>query len=122
MIGIGMDLCEIARMEKLLLKNDAFLKRYFTAEEQAYILSKGKGAAQSMAAIFAAKEALFKAMGTGVSGHAFTEVLVLHNDKGQPYYSLQGAAAKTFAALGAQRAHLSLTHEAGVAGAVAILE
>ena len=59
-IGIGMDLCDISRMEKLL-SDGRFLARFFSAEEQAYIQSKGKSAAQSMAGIYAAKEALAKA-------------------------------------------------------------
>lgn len=122
MIGIGLDLCEIARMERLLEKNDAFLRRYFTPSEQAYILGRGKAAAQSMAGIFAAKEALFKALGTGLGALPLTDISVERTEKGRPFYALTGIAAETFEALGATRALLSLTHEAGVAAAVAVIE
>ena len=59
-IGIGMDLCDISRMEKLL-SDGRFLARFFSAEEQAYIRDKGRRAAETMAGIYAAKEALAKA-------------------------------------------------------------
>ena len=52
--GVGLDLCEISRMEKLL-SDGRFLARFFAVEEQGYIQSKGKGAAQTMAGIYAAK-------------------------------------------------------------------
>lgn len=123
MIGIGIDLCEIARMERILAKNDHFLKRYFTEEEQAYILSRGKMAAQSMAAMFAAKEALLKAMGIGIGGGIeLAEVAIAHMENGQPGYRLTGAAAHKLESLGGTRTWLSLTHEAGMAAAVAVLE
>ena len=67
MKGIGMDLCEIARFERILEKGDGFLRRYFSAEEQAYVLGRGQTAAQSAAALFAAKEAFLKAAGIGMN-------------------------------------------------------
>lgn len=122
MIGIGLDLCEIARMERLLEKNDSFLRKYFTPSEQAYILGRGKVAAQSMAGIFAAKEALLKALGTGLGALPLTDISVEHGETGKPFYALTDMAAETFEALGATRALLSVTHEAGVAAAVAVIE
>ena len=61
--GIGCDLCAIPRMEEIL-QDGRFLRRYFTADERAYILDRVQ-AAQTAAGIFAAKEALLKALGTG---------------------------------------------------------
>ena len=58
--GVGIDLCAIGRMEELL-GNVRFLERFFTEEETAYVMARGAAAAQSMAGIFAAKEALLKA-------------------------------------------------------------
>ena len=55
--GIGLDVCEIARMEKVL-QDDRFLTRYFTSAEIDYIRSRGTGAARSLAGLFAAREAL----------------------------------------------------------------
>ena len=115
--GLGFDLCEIARMEKLLA-DDRFLNRFFSEEEIRYIRSKGKGAAQSMAGIFAAKEALAKALGTGLS-FELKEAEVRHTEEGQPCYALSGQVAEL---AGGDRFWLSITHEAGVAGAVCIRE
>lgn len=123
MIGLGMDLCQIERIDRALQKDDAFLRRFFTPEEQAYIKARGKSGAQSAAAMFAAKEALLKAMGIGLSGGVkLSEIGVAHDEAGAPHYRLTGAAEEKRIAMGATRLHLSLTHEAGMAGAVAVLE
>ena len=68
MIGLGLDLCEIARIERMLQKGDAFLRRFFTEEERAYVAAKGNAGAASAAAMFAAKEAFLKAAGLGLGG------------------------------------------------------
>lgn len=123
MIGIGIDLCEIARMERVLQQKRGFLTRYFTPEEQAYILARGKMGAQSLAAMFAAKEALLKALGVGLSGGiSMQEIQVLHEDTGRPLLQLHGKATEKLAALGGQKIHVSLCHEAGMAAAVVVLE
>ena len=57
--GIGLDLCEISRMEHLRMMT-RFVERYFTPEEQAYVRDRGKNAAQTLAGLFAAKEAFGK--------------------------------------------------------------
>ena len=115
--GIGFDLCEIARMEKQA-ENGAFLSRFFTEKETAYILSKGKSKAQTMAGIFAAKEAFSKAVGTGIA-FELKDVEVLHSETGQPYYALAGKAAEL---TGNDRFLLSISHDGGIAGAVCIRE
>jgi holo-[acyl-carrier protein] synthase len=123
MIGIGIDLCEIARMERILETGDRFLQRFFTEGEQSYIAGRGKAAAQSMAAMFAAKEALLKALGAGIGGGiALTDIAVRHAESGQPHYELTGAAEAKLKELGGARAFLSLTHEGGMAAAVAVVE
>lgn len=123
MIGLGLDLCDVARIERQLEKGDAFLLRYYTPAERAYLQGRGKVAAQSAAAMFAAKEALLKAMGAGLSGGvALSDIGVTHAESGAPFYTLTGAALEKLKALGASRAHLSLTHEAGIAAAVCVLE
>ena len=115
--GLGPDLCEIARMEKLA-DDGRFLQKYFTDEEAGYIRSRGKGAAQSMAGIYAAKEAFSKAVGTGIT-FDLKEVGVTHDEAGMPGYVLTGKAKET--AKG-DRFLLSITHEAGIAAAVCIRE
>ena len=123
MKGIGMDLCEIARFERILEKGDGFLRRYFSAEEQAYVLGRGQTAAQSAAALFAAKEAFLKAAGIGIGGGVpLTDVAVRHEASGQPVYALAGKALEKMQAMGAEKAWLSLSHEAGMAAAVCVIE
>ncbi len=120
-VGVGVDVCDIARMEKLLI-DGKFLDRFFSPEEQEYIENKGKAAAQSMAGIFAAKEALVKALGTGLSGGSIQDICVLHDKCGAPYYDLRGAYALHASQRHITNLHLSISHDGGVAAAVAIAE
>ena len=115
--GVGFDLCEIARMEKQT-ENERFLSRFFTEQEAAFILSKGNNKAQTMAGIFAAKEALSKALGTGIA-FELRDIEVLHNEAGRPCYALTGEAERL---AGNDRFLLSISHDGGVAGAVCIRE
>lgn len=120
-LGIGTDLCEVARMEKSLQRS-LFLQKVFSAAEQELILShEGKARAETAAANFAAKEAFLKACGMGLGGFALAEIGVLRQTSGAPCYVLEGRAARW---LEENRAavHLSLTHEAGLACAFAVLE
>lgn len=119
--GVGIDLCQVARMEKLA--NDGrFLARFFSAEEQAYIRGKGRAAADSMAGVFAAKEALAKALGTGIVTGQLWEISVLHDEQGAPYYDLRGTYARIAAERGICRLHLSISHDGGMAAAVCVAE
>lgn len=120
-VGVGMDVCDIARMEKLLV-DGRFLGRFFAPEEQEYIENKGKAAAQTMAGIFAAKEALMKALGTGLSGGQTSDICILHDKLGGPYYDLRGEYALHAAQRHITNLHLSISHDGGVAAAVAIAE
>lgn len=120
LIGIGIDLCEIGRMGEMIAR-EGFLQRFFTDEERGYILSRGQAAAQTAAGIYAAKEAALKAMGCGVA-LPLAQVGVTHDESGAPRYALCGRAAEKMAAMGGRMMHLSITHEGGMAAAVAILE
>ena len=123
MIGVGLDLCEIARIEAAMQKSDGFAKRYFTEDERVYLEARGKTAPQSAAAMFAAKEAFLKALGVGLSGGiAMADVGIRHDALGCPTYTLSERAKEKLALKGASIAHVSLTHDAGVAVAVCILE
>lgn len=122
MIGLGVDMCEIARIEKALQKSDAFLTRFYTEAERSYIAARGRVGAQSAAAMFAAKEAFLKAVGAGISTIPLNDVSVEHDEAGAPRYALSGRALERMSSLGASRAHLSITHEAGIACAVAVIE
>ena len=115
--GLGLDLCEVSRMEKLL-GDERFMARFFSEGEIRYIRSKGRAAAQTMAGIFAAKEALAKALGTGIA-FELKDVCVVHDGKGKPEYALSGTAKD----LGeGDRFFLSVTHDGGVAAAVCVRE
>ncbi|MDI9521402.1 MAG: holo-ACP synthase [Bacillota bacterium] len=120
-IGVGTDLCRISRMDDLL-NDGAFLKRYYDEEEQAYILSRGKMAAASMASHFAAKEAFSKAVGTGFYGIKPRDIGIRHRENGAPYYVLNDTAKMIAEQAGVKHAHLSLSHEGGLAVAFAVLE
>lgn len=111
--GIGIDLCEIARMQRLLDEGRS-LRRMFTSEEEGYIRSKGAAAAQTMAGIFAAKEAILKALGTGLT-LPMTDIVVRHTELGQPLAELTGKAAACGGSI-----LMSITHEAGMAAAMAV--
>lgn len=120
-VGVGIDVCDIARMEEQLV-DGRFLARYFSPEEQEYIENKGRGTAASMAGIFAAKEALVKALGTGFVSAQLSEICVLHDKCGAPYYELRGGYAAHAAQRSITALHLSITHDGGIAAAVAIAE
>jgi len=123
MKGLGMDLCGINRIEQAVKKNECFLQRYYTQEEREYILARGETGAQSAAAMFAAKEAFLKAVGTGVGrGITMADIAVAHDELGAPCYVLTDAALQKMQDMGAKRAWLSLSHEEGVAAAVCVIE
>lgn len=111
--GIGIDLCEIARMQRLLDEGRS-LRRMFTEDEEAYIRSKGVSAAQTMAGLFAAKEAVLKALGTGLT-LPLSDIVIAHTPLGQPIVTLTGKAEEMSGYF-----LLSITHEAGIAAAFAV--
>ena len=79
-VGIGVDLCRIDRIEKAIQK-DHFNRRVYTEQEIAYFSGKGRQAAQSAAAMYAAKEAVSKALGTGFSGGVMPEQIeIVHRE------------------------------------------
>ena len=119
--GIGTDLCDVGRIEKSIAR-PAFLQHVYTPAEQELIVAHtGKKQAETAAANFAAKEAFLKACGTGLSGFSMAEIAALRQPSGAPYLEFTGKAAR-FMAQNQLQAHLSLTHEAGLAGAFVVLE
>lgn len=120
-LGVGVDLCDIGRMEKLL-KTDAFLKRYFAPEEAAYIRGRGAVMASSLAGLFAAKEAFVKALGQGFREIPLSDIIITHTDQGAPYYAPIGRAREALAGRGIVHCHLSISHEGGMAVALCVME
>lgn len=119
--GVGLDVCQITRMEELL-ESGRFLERYFSPEEKEYIRNRGAAAPATMAGIFAAKEALVKALGTGFTDTTLADIVVLHDKFGAPYYELRGEYALHASQRHITSLHLSISHDGGVAAAVAIAE
>lgn len=120
-LGVGLDLCGVERIRDMPSR-ERFLERYYAPEERAYIAGRGAAGDDSAAACYAAKEAFFKALGTGIREAGLDEVCVLHDDGGAPRLHLTGRAAALARARGVQRMHLSLSHEGGIAAAVVVLE
>jgi holo-[acyl-carrier protein] synthase len=122
-IGIGTDLVEVERIEAMLRRHpERAARRLFSPAERSYCQASGH-AAQSYAARFAAKEAFFKALGTGLAlGARWTEVEVLRNPEGAPRLRVSGVALELAERRGVRRAHVSLTHTRGIAAAYVVLE
>ncbi len=109
-IGIGIDLVEIHRMKKAV-ENPLFVQRVFTSAEQTYCNSRGRQGVASYAARFAAKEAVMKALGTGLAGGGtWQDVEVLPDDQGNPIMKLTGYFAQLAESLGVAQIFVSLSH------------
>lgn len=121
-IGHGIDLVEIARIESMLeAHGPRFVDRCFTAGESGYADAGGAVRGERFAARFAAKEAVLKALGTGLrDGIDWIELEVIRDDLGKPGVRLHGRAAELARAAGIEGWELSLTHAGGFAMASAI--
>ncbi len=113
-IGVGIDVVEIDRFEASLARTPGLRERLFTAAEA------GRPPA-SLAARFAAKEAVAKALGAPV-GMAWHDAEVVSESSGRPLLELRGTVLARAEALGVTSVHLSLSHDAGIASAVVVLE
>jgi len=111
---------QIQRMERWR-QRPGLLERYFHPRELAAAFSRGRGA-DSLAARFAAKEAFGKALGTGFAGMALKDIMVVSHPNGRPELQVAGTAMDALKENGANRIHLSLTHEQDNAAAVVVLE
>ena len=122
-LGVGIDLADIERLRGVLERHgDRFLERVLTARERDYC-RRWRDPVPQVAARFAAKEAVLKALGTGLSGGIrWQDVEVRRDENDPPRIELRGKAAEKAAARGVDRVHLSLSHDHGAAVAVAILE
>ncbi len=121
--GVGIDLVQIKRMEKLLQRwGDRFKNKVFTAGEVAYCQKK-RSAAASYAARFAAKEAFVKALGVGMRGGIhWRDIEVTHGVLGKPILKIAGRAQEICQREGIKGIFLSLTHDQDYSSALVILE
>ena len=117
----GIDIASIQRIRAAVLRQgDAFLKKTYTAAELEYCLARGEESRyESLAVRFAAKEAVGKALGTGLmrKGIALTDIEVMRAESGTPSVRLTGAALAAFEALGGIDIAISLSHEGDIAAA-----
>jgi holo-[acyl-carrier protein] synthase len=125
-VGVGVDAVDVARFRKVLERRPNFATRSFSDAERADAAGSAD-VAESLAARFAAKEAVMKALRTGIGGFALTDVEVCRAagtgaTRNAPYLRLHGTAAELAGAQGAGTFHLSLTHTDGVAIAFVVAE
>jgi holo-[acyl-carrier protein] synthase len=113
-VGVGIDVCEIARFEESCRRTPALVDRLFTDAERGRPPS-------SLAARFAAKEALAKALGAPRGMH-WHDAEVVSEDSGRPRFVLRGTVLAEADQQGVRSVHLSLTHDGGIASAVVVLE
>ena len=120
--GLGIDTVEVERIAQKIEKGNGFRELVFSANEIAYCEGKTHKY-EHYAARFAAKEAFFKALGTGwTAGTAFNEVEVLNDEQGKPGMFLLGETKVTVEALKIGNVLVSLTHTKSVASAVVVIE
>ncbi len=112
-VGIGLDITEVFRFARAV-ERPGMIERLFTPDER-------DAPTERLAGRFAAKEALAKALGAP-RGLVWTDVSVLSEDSGRPYFVFTGSVARRLAELGVDNVFLSITHDAGVAAAMVVCE
>ena len=119
-VGVGVDVVPVARFAETLHRTPSLAARLFTAAE--LVTPSGQPRTpESLAARFAAKEALAKALGAGGGMH-WTDAEVVTDDAGRPALVVTGTVAARAASLGVTRWHVSLSHDGGIASATVIAE
>jgi len=122
-IALGMDLMQIDRLEAVLAKRgERFRQRVFTPEEQAYCERRARPATH-YAGRYAVKEAVMKVLGTGwAHGVRWVDIEVRRAPGAAPEAHLHGVSAEIARRRGIERIHITITHDAGIAAAVAVGE
>ena len=113
-VGIGIDVVDIGRFEASLSRTPAIRGRLFTALEQDRPMA-------SLAARFAAKEALAKAL-QAPTGMGWLDAEIVNETSGRPQFEIRDTVLARATALGVRTVHVSLSHDAGIASAVVVLE
>jgi len=119
-IGIGIDIVEISRIERPA-GNERFYTDFFSDEEME-VFKGCKYAPQTIAGRFAAKEAVLKALGQGLGGMPLCEISIAKLASGQPEVRLYGEAKRKAEELGVKRIHISISHDGDYAIAQAVAE
>jgi holo-[acyl-carrier protein] synthase len=118
-VGVGVDVCDVERIRLAVRRTAGFADRVFTDAEQAYC-GQARDPAQRLAARFAAKEAVLKALGAGLGACPLREIEVERAASGAPSLALHGAAADLARERGVAGWHVSLSHTTTVAEAVVV--
>ncbi|WP_375385870.1 holo-ACP synthase [uncultured Microbacterium sp.] len=113
-VGIGVDLVDIPRFERSITRTPRLLERLFSPAERVL-------PSRSLAARYAAKEALIKALG-GSDGVHWTEIEITPEASGRPWFTLTGSTAAVIEERGISSIHLSMSHDAGLATAYVVAE
>jgi holo-[acyl-carrier protein] synthase len=113
-IGVGIDVVDLERFAESLARTPGLAERLFTRAEASLGIA-------SLAARFAAKEALAKALGAP-GNMAWHDAEVVSEDSGRPVFLMRGTVAARAADVGVVHVHLSLSHDAGIASAMVVLE
>ena len=120
--GIGIDIIEVPRVERLTQKEDKFVKKIFTQTEIDYC-RRFRNGSQNFAGRFAVKEAFLKAMGTGLSnGLKFNEIETINDKLGKPEIFLLGKTKEIFEKRDLKCSHVSIAHLKDYATAVVVIE
>jgi len=122
LVGLGLDLVDLARIARLHERyGETFARRFCLPGER--LERQGEALVQHLGGLFAAKEAVLKALGTGwAQGVGLLQVEVVRRPGGGPAVVLHGEAQEAARRLGVSEVHLSITHEHSYAAAVAVLE
>ena len=113
-VGIGVDVAEIARLRAALARTPALALRLFAESER-------DQAPRALASCFAAKEAAAKALGAP-AGLRWADAILSHDDDGRPLLQTRGTVAAAAARLGVTRWHVSISHDAGICVAMVVAE
>lgn len=119
-IGVGTDIVQIERIKKSVIRTKSFMIKAFTEDELAYIEEKNNRY-ESIAGLFAAKEAVSKAIGTGFRQFSLHDIEILHDELGKPKINLDSKIINNFS-LEKCIVHVSISHSADNAIAFAVLE
>lgn len=119
-LGTGIDIIEVERIKRAAAK-EGFRERVFTEAERQR-LSAGNNDPQRIAGAFAAKEAVAKALGTGIGIVEWKEIEINHDERGRPLAMLSGKALKLMKSMDGRMLHVSVSHIRDIAAAQAILE
>ncbi len=122
-VGVGIDLVDVARVAKALARRPGLVDRLFTPGERAYCDTARSDAARARryAVRFAGKEAAMKALGVGLGGVGWRDVEIIRGDRGEPTLCARGHAADLAAQRGGTNWLVSLTHTDAFAQAVVLL-